>query len=193
MLRNEAQLTHFPCSPALSTSCLFIELHIAMLPQQDFILLPVSSCLWINIFQKPGKLCQGCWGESAVECRMQTFQWSFIMLLGCYCLLFRSSEQFSLRVQSISISEPSSDSLAIQSLRKQRGYIPHCILSSRLIWRPMWGILQHCLISYDSAVWITDSSAFRFPLTVIPQSSIGFTLYDQKWQGQLVFNKKKNL
>lgn len=90
-------------------------------------------CL-IFFFKTPGEVCQGC--TELLRYEMRTCHWTFGMLLGLYCLLFSFSGQFSLRVRCIRISKASSDSLTIQSLRKQRGYIPHSTLNQRLIWRP---------------------------------------------------------
>lgn len=134
-LRNEAQLTHFPCSPAPSTSCLFIELHISMLPQLRLYSTLPSVPICGVIALRNLKCMPRMQLLSQTSSKMQTCHWTFVMLLGCYCLLFSFSAHLSLRVQGITISEPSSDSLAIQSLRKQKAHIPHGTLSSGLIWR----------------------------------------------------------
>lgn len=65
--------------------------------------------------------------QAAAQERMQT------CLDICFCSLFSSSEQFPLGAQSISLCEPSSDSVTIQSLREHRGYIPCGVLCSRMM------------------------------------------------------------
>lgn len=163
-LRNEGQLTHFPCSPALSTSCLFIKLHVSMLPQR----LPptpyINSYLWLHCFsrdlERNAKDALNCW---AMKCKHSA---------GRCCLLFSFSKRLSLRVHCVSISEPGSDSVDIQSLRKQRGYIPLSVLNSGLIRRPVGNsprVIQLC-----------DSQTAQH-VELLHHWSLCFTLYVQNW------------
>lgn len=81
-LKNECQLTHFPCSPALSTSCLFIEPHFPVLPQSDCI---NSLCSYLR-----HALCNP--KNYVIKCKHASGP--LPSLLYVFCLLFSFPSEF---------------------------------------------------------------------------------------------------
>lgn len=140
-LWNEVQLTHFPCSPALSTSCLFTEPHVSLLPQQDSFCYSLAS--W-NL-EKPSQECR-----ELLTPWMQTCHRTSVILLGRDCLLLSFWEEFSLGVQCSSIGDGSSDS---EPEKRKRSSIPHSVLN----WseRDWYGDLQGNSEAPPPIIWFS--------------------------------------
>lgn len=166
-LRNEGQLKHFPCSP--TTSCLFMELLVSMLPQCYYQFWSMwLHCIRNSNLEKNAMEPLDCWVLKCIA------HWTFVILRRCYCL-FCTSNCFSVydhlwvRQWLISHSEPENTEGTFLTLSWTQNW-----------YGDLWGILKHCfrIHSYESTVWITHCRGLLTCYII----TLSFSIYVQNWQ-----------
>lgn len=99
--------------------------------------------------------------ESVIQCKHATGRLSCCWDVIVYCLV--SQNNFPSESNVLASVSPAVTHQPFRAWENREGTF--LIVSQAQDWYgDLWGALQQWLISYDSTVWITDSSAFRFPL-----------------------------